>query len=209
MVAVVYLMQGLPLPENLACVRARQPRQQTEKRCLPAPLLPVICTHSPAFSVNDKPLNKVRSSRSKSTLGFKHTHAITLLKTWPTSRISAACALSLYGNQYRFAHLSPPCYASSRQPISGRLYPYTRSCDSYGTPASYCPSCAATHSVPSSDDELRIPRRVNNAKNFTIQLFTCFELAYHLRHKLVRNVTIRTGRTDAATVVVVHGIMYS
>lgn len=44
-------------------------------------------------------------------------------------------------------------------------------------------------------------RRVNNAKNFTIQLFTCFELAYHLRHKLVRNVTIRTGRTDAATVV--------
>ncbi len=49
-------------------------------------------------------------------------------------------------------------------------------------------------------------RRVNNAKNFTIQLFTCFELAYHLRHKLVRNVTIRTGRTDAATVVVVHGI---
>ncbi len=39
--------------------------------------------------------------------------------------------------------------------------------DSYGTPASYCPSCAATHSVHRQAMSFKFLRRVNNAKNFT------------------------------------------
>ncbi len=39
-----------------------------------------------------------------------------------------------------------------------------RSCDSYGTPASYCPSCAATHLCHRQTMSFKFLRRVNNAK---------------------------------------------
>ncbi len=165
----------------------------------------MICTHSPAFSVNDKPLIRFVHPARKVTLWLQAYPRKTLLKTWlDFAHIGQLVRYPLWQSiQVCPSFTAWSCIFAA--PISGRLYPYTRSCDNYGTPA-----VVVLHAPP-----LILCHRQAMSFNFCGVSITPKILPYSSLLALACVSSLAQTRAerdnpdrsqDAATVVVVHGI---